>query len=152
MHGEPRQEELDAYSESLYPRRFGWSPVRALRAGRYKLIEAPRGELYDLDTDPFEQRNIYEERRTLARGLGERLATFERNIPAGPRDRVANPMPPVELQQRLASLGYVGSSVSYPPSDRPDLPDAKDCIRGQAGSAAAQRCAAAKPHASANAR
>ena len=41
MHGEPQHVELDAYSESHYPLRFGWSPLRALRAGRYKLIEAP---------------------------------------------------------------------------------------------------------------
>ena len=37
-----------AYSESLYPARLGWSPLRALRNDRYKVIVAPRPELYDL--------------------------------------------------------------------------------------------------------
>ena len=36
----------------------------ALRGGRYKLIDAPRPELYDLERDPFEERNIFEERRS----------------------------------------------------------------------------------------
>ena len=69
MRGQPQDLKLDAYSESLYPRRFGGSPLRALRAGRYKLIDAPRPELYDLDRDPFEQRNIYDERRIHRRTL-----------------------------------------------------------------------------------
>ena len=40
--------DLEAYAESEYPRRLGWSPLRALRDGRFKLIDAPRPELYDL--------------------------------------------------------------------------------------------------------
>ena len=44
---------LDAYSESLYARNhYGWSELRALRAGRYKYISATRPELYDLERDP----------------------------------------------------------------------------------------------------
>ncbi len=45
--------DLEAYSESFYPQRFGWSPLRAVREGRYKLIDAPRPELYDLERDLF---------------------------------------------------------------------------------------------------
>ena len=55
--------ELDAYAESEYPRRFGWSPLRSVRDSRFKLIDAPRPELYDLQLDPFEERNVYAERR-----------------------------------------------------------------------------------------
>lgn len=43
----------------------------ALRTGRFKLIDAPRPELYDLRLDPFEERNIFEQRR----GLGAALQT-----------------------------------------------------------------------------
>ena len=42
---------------------YGWSPLRSLRSGRFKFIEAPRRELYDLERDPFEQQNLYQERR-----------------------------------------------------------------------------------------
>ena len=44
------------------PTRFGWSPLKTLQEGRFKLIDAPRPELYDLDRDPFEERNIHAER------------------------------------------------------------------------------------------
>ena len=44
---------LDAYSEALYPlHHYGWSDLRALRSGRYKVIDAPRPELDDLERDP----------------------------------------------------------------------------------------------------
>ena len=32
-----RGQELEAYSESEYPRRLGWSPLRSLRDGRFKV-------------------------------------------------------------------------------------------------------------------
>jgi arylsulfatase A-like enzyme len=112
---------LEAYSESLYPERLGWSSLRALREGRYKLIEAPRPELYDLDRDPFEERNLYADRRSVADAMAGRLRTLsnERSAPAA--------AVPLDLQQRLASLGYVGWT---PPSraGRLALPDPKDCI------------------------
>ncbi|MEO6213707.1 MAG: sulfatase, partial [Vicinamibacterales bacterium] len=128
LHGEPRDLELEAYSESQYPLRFGWSPLRALRAGRYKLIEAPRPELYDLEPDPFEERNLYEQRRPLARALAKRLMTLESGVPSKSRDNRTDPIPSADLQQRLASLGYVGSGASRAPSDHHDLPDPKDCM------------------------
>ena len=36
-----------AYGETDYPLRFGWAPLRAVRDGGYKFIQAPRPELYD---------------------------------------------------------------------------------------------------------
>lgn len=45
---------IEAYAESVYPRRLGWSPLRVWRDDRYKVIDAPRPELYDLERDPFE--------------------------------------------------------------------------------------------------
>lgn len=127
MHGDARDVELDAYSESLYPQRFGWSPLRALRAGRYKLIDAPRPELYDLDRDPFEQRNIYDERRTVAVALAQRLGTFDRAL--APASRSASESPTSdELRQRLAALGYIASDPPSRSSQDSNLPDPKDCI------------------------
>jgi arylsulfatase A-like enzyme len=123
LTGAARDLGLEAYSESLYPERFGWSPLRALREGRYKLIEAPRPELYDLDRDPFEQRNLYADRRSVADAMTGRLRVLahERRAP--------DSAVPVELQQRLASLGYVGWT---PPglAGRQMPPDPKDCIDG----------------------
>ena len=47
------------YSESLHTHdSFGWAPLRSVRLGAYKYIEAPRPELYDLEKDPDERNNI----------------------------------------------------------------------------------------------
>ena len=59
MTGARSELGLEAYAEAMYPRfHFGWSDLRTLRAGRYKYIEAPRPELYDLEKDPLESTNI----------------------------------------------------------------------------------------------
>ena len=47
------------YSESLIPYLdFGWSELRALIDGNYKYIAAPEPELYDLEADPEETKNL----------------------------------------------------------------------------------------------
>ena len=51
--------EVYAYGESMAPDlQFGWSALHALRSPRYKFIDAPRPELYDLAADPGETTNI----------------------------------------------------------------------------------------------
>src|SRR5581483_4873758 len=43
MSGTVKDLGLETYSEALYPlHHFGWSDLRAMRSGRYKLIAAPR--------------------------------------------------------------------------------------------------------------
>jgi choline-sulfatase len=117
--------DLEAYAESLYPQQFGWSSLRSLRASRYKLIEAPHPELYDLERDPFEQHNIYEKRRGLAEVMERRLAALGRGASA--QDPAA---PSAEVQERLATLGYVaGRPTPSSPGVR-DQPDPKDCMAG----------------------
>ena len=122
--GSRRDLALEAYSESLYPRRFGWSALHALREGRYKLIDAPRPELYDLERDPFEERNLFAERTTTAAAMRHRLRTL-----AGSHTGVAAPAGSAtpETAARLSSLGYIGSPVP-PALDSANLPDPKDCI------------------------
>lgn len=128
LQGQPAPVELDAYAESQYPLRFGWSPLRALRAGRYKLVEAPRPELYDLERDPFEERNIHEDRPEVARALAGRLSAFGREASSLHGEDRTDPIPTDDLRQRLASLGYVGTGTSHPVPHRGDRPDPKDCM------------------------
>ena len=47
------------FGETDYPQHFGWEPLRAVRSGGFKFIEAPRPELYDLGKDPAELKNMY---------------------------------------------------------------------------------------------
>jgi arylsulfatase A-like enzyme/Flp pilus assembly protein TadD len=122
---------LEAYAESLYPlHHFGWSDLRVLRAGRYKFIAAPRPELYDLQTDPDEAHNLYDQRRSLGDQMAGRLRALERGFTNETRAAEPVDLDP-EARSRLAALGYVGSFVNTPaPTDasRASLPDPKDKI------------------------
>jgi len=125
MNGRKNNLGLEAYSESLYPQRLGWSPLRALRDGKFKLIDAPRPELYDVEDDPIEERNIYDGRRALAEKMTARLAALARGHGSTSTPGAGvNP----EVQARLASLGYLGGAAKRESAGRGALPDPKDCI------------------------
>ena len=101
--------DLEAYAESLYPARMGRAPLHALREGRFKLIDGPQPELYDLERDPFEQDNVIGARARIADAMRARLATI-----VGPGDAphaVLNGEVPRDLRERLAALGYVVNGV-----------------------------------------
>jgi len=117
----------ELYAETFAPLLdFGWSPLRSLRSGRFKFIEAPRRELYDLERDPFEQRNLYQERRDLSNLMEQRLVTLEGNPPLQHVADVSAVAP--DVRQRLASLGYVASAPRAPGESPAGLPDPKDCL------------------------
>lgn len=122
-----RGPDLDAYSESLYARHhYGWSELTALRAGRFKYIQAPRPELYDLEQDPKELDNLFDARRSLADRLAAELlkASAEDVTAAGAPQATVDP----ETRERLAALGYIGSFVSAPRAAGEALADPKDKI------------------------
>jgi choline-sulfatase len=119
---------LDAYSEAMYPlHHYGWSDLRALRSGRYKVIDAPRPELYDIDTDPGELQNLYTDRRALADRMIAQLRTMEEGFT---RTQAALPAEDVdpEARERLAALGYIGSFVASAGDSRSGRADPKDKI------------------------
>ena len=112
-----------AYSETYYPRyHFGWQHLRAVRDGAYKLIDAPRPELYELATDAGETRNIHRARARTAESLRLALEGLARESDEAPAGQGPDP----ETRQRLAALGYVGSLVDADP--RAVLPDPKDKV------------------------
>jgi arylsulfatase A-like enzyme/Tfp pilus assembly protein PilF len=98
----------EIYSESLYARNhFGCAVLRCMRAGRYKYIEAPKPELYDLATDPDELHNLYERESAIAKALGERIAAVRAGSPPGHPGK--SPAP--ETINALRSLGYLSGST-----------------------------------------
>jgi tetratricopeptide (TPR) repeat protein len=112
----------------MYPlHHFGWSELRALRSGRYKLIDAPRQELFDLERDPRETTNIFEERRAVGDGMVARLRKMEQEFEHAPAARPAGDVDP-DVRARLAALGYVGSFVATADDRRSDRADPKDKI------------------------
>lgn len=119
---------LVAHSESWYPRyHYGWSELRAIQDGRFKLIRAPRPEWYDLATDPGESRDQSAGNAARLDVFGRALDDFESRIaragaPQGPRPIDA------ETEERLAALGYVAGSVNLKTLDQPARGDPKDKI------------------------
>jgi arylsulfatase A-like enzyme/Tfp pilus assembly protein PilF len=128
MTGKVRELGLDAYSEAMYPlHHYGWSDLHALRAGRYKIIDAPRPELYDMDRDPTEATNVYGERRQLGDTMIAQLRALEGTFSKTQAALPAADVDP-EARQRLAALGYVGSFVATAADSRAGRADPKDKI------------------------
>ena len=113
-----------AYCETYYPAEFGWSPLRALRSGRFKYIDAPKPELYDLVADPGETHNLYQAKRAVANELNAQLRGLLSKIT--PKASTAETRAtPTEITL-LASLGYLGSSTAASSAGNEHLPDPKD--------------------------
>ena len=72
------------FGETDYPLRWGWSPLRALRAENTKWIKAPRPELYDLRADPKELNNLYAPgtANVKAQSMQALMAAWEAKLPA----------------------------------------------------------------------
>jgi arylsulfatase A-like enzyme/Tfp pilus assembly protein PilF len=105
------------YMESLRPSLdYGWAPLFGLRGHRYKFIQAPVQEFYDLTSVEGEDRNLdgalgpdaTEVRDRLAAELDERLSRW-----ASVDDVIleAQTLDP-ETRARLEALGYVGDATS----------------------------------------
>lgn len=114
--------DRENYIETFYPREnYGWSELVGLISGDWKYIRAPRPELYDLKTDPAENRNLATSAGSLAAEIGRTLEALVREkagVGAGPNRALT-----AEEQERLRSLGYVNFSGG---ASGPAAPDPKD--------------------------
>ncbi len=123
LDGSGRVPTANIYSESLSPRyHFGWSELYSLTRDEYRLIRAPRDELYDISTDPRERTSIAAERTqvhtAMRRALDAIIANQRVEAPSAVSD---------DDRRKLAALGYVSSRSSAPLEARgDDLPDPKD--------------------------
>lgn len=111
------------YSQSVYARdTFRWAALRSLRLGRWKYIQAPREELFDLEKDPTEQSNLLRLSQAAAAGLRAELSALMTKHPR------SNPAPARDssdaAKKTLGSLGYLsGGSRKTPLRDAPDPKD-----------------------------
>jgi arylsulfatase A-like enzyme/Tfp pilus assembly protein PilF len=98
--------EEPAYAESLFASlQLGWAPLHALRTTRFKLVRAPRPELYAVDRDPGESHDLASERPAVLRELSARLEPLL-SVEA-PR---AAATPDGDAAERLRALGYLGAA------------------------------------------
>jgi Tfp pilus assembly protein PilF len=104
-----KEPPLAAYAETYVPKlAMGGAALHALRDERFKLIDAPRPELYDLARDPGETRNRYADEPQTAQGL---RAELERLTVGGSRAMNVRPVDE-ETVKKLQALGYLGADPS----------------------------------------
>jgi len=110
------------YSESVYARdSFRWAALRSLRAGRWKYIEAPHAELFDLERDPGEQSNLLRANEAVAATMRAELSRLmAKHARANPPARDTSDA----TKKTMESLGYL-SGRSRRASLR-EGPDPKD--------------------------
>jgi arylsulfatase A-like enzyme len=115
LTGEDPGETGDLFWHFPHYHHQGVSPCGAMRSGRYKLVEwfeasiggnpdRPAFELYDLETDPFEDVDISAENPELTHEMAGRLEAWRQSVCAQPMtlnadfdpvaDQVAAPPPP----------------------------------------------------------
>jgi arylsulfatase A-like enzyme/tetratricopeptide (TPR) repeat protein len=123
LNGSGSIPENGIYSEALYSRfHFGWSELYALTDSRYRLIRAPRDELFDLHTDAAESKSVAAEHPQVRQAMRSAIDTMISGVSIAPPSAVTE-----EDRQRLAALGYVGTGSRAPLTQPGDsLPDPKD--------------------------
>jgi len=123
----PGPGDLPGYSESHYARtHFGWGSLRAVMDGRYKYIDAPRPELYDLNLDPGETKNIMDDKPQIAAALKKEMEKIlEQSATGGWLPEPASM--DSETRARLEALGYLTAAPS-PDQQEARRADPKDML------------------------
>jgi arylsulfatase A-like enzyme/Flp pilus assembly protein TadD len=118
-----------AYSETFYAfSSFGWSPLHGIETERYHYIDAPTPELYDLNSDPTESKNIVAQQSATVAVLRDKLQQRLALRPFKPSETGSSNLDP-DAAEKLRELGYVAyrSPVSAEVL-KAGLPDPKNKI------------------------
>src|SRR5262249_35049000 len=108
IEGPPDPTPPGADAETSGPRLArGGAALRALRDARYKLIDAPRAELYDLERDPGETRTLLGDEPRIAQALRTELE----RVTAGSQGAMSVRPVDNEALEKLEALGYLGAGA-----------------------------------------
>lgn len=122
------RKDREVLVETFYPKEnFGWSELVGLLAGKWKFIQAPRPELYDLKTDPEERKNLYDYSKEIAEELKKKLENLLLSIGSSPAQISAASR--AEDLEKLRSLGYLNFAPTRPGSTYPDPKEKIDLLR-----------------------
>jgi arylsulfatase A-like enzyme/tetratricopeptide (TPR) repeat protein len=117
--GDDRPSYFEAMTANLSR---GWAPLRGVIVGRDKYIDLPIEELYALNTDPTEARNLRSSDGTRAEVLQNALRGFNTAPPALPGEETS------AVRDRLRALGYTGGSPAAPRDRYVEADDPKRLI------------------------
>jgi arylsulfatase A-like enzyme len=115
--------EHPVYSEAVYARdQFHWAALRALRIGRWKFIQSPRAELFDLEKDPRESLNLLRGNAAEATTLRAELAKLTARY--APPEKLPVADSSKATRNALQSLGYLaGTDRANSTGEGPDPKD-----------------------------
>lgn len=122
IEGRTRETQRNYYSETYLPfYTYGWAKLKVLQRGRWKYIDAPQPELYDLMRDPLE----LTDQSRLQQGLGHDMKRdLDEWLAAFDSDQEASLSLDSEALAQLRSLGYLsvgsGSVSDVPNEERPN--------------------------------
>jgi tetratricopeptide (TPR) repeat protein len=120
--------EYFSYSETYYPRfHYGWSELKSYQNEKFKLIVAPKLELYDLARDPRELNNIVDSQPEEARRLMNLINEFIDETGKNAYELDYSHMDE-ESRQKLAALGYIGTFAASSSLEGRRLGDPKEKI------------------------
>jgi arylsulfatase A-like enzyme/Tfp pilus assembly protein PilF len=114
------------YSESGYGHlSFGWSVLKAWRAGNYLYVDAPERELYDQSADPLATHNLALEGKAVVETAAAQMAEFRRKTAAESTEKTRLS---AEQTESLHALGYMGSDSAPANDSNADGADPKQKI------------------------
>jgi Flp pilus assembly protein TadD len=103
----------ELYAESFAPLvEFGWAPLRSVRSGKWKLVAAPKPELFDIEHDPDETTNLAASEPTVVQDLVARVNRYSGADIANAASVTT------EAAERLRALGYASGSIRNQPASR----------------------------------
>src|SRR5206468_10290473 len=102
-----------AYGETYFPLFYmNWAPLRSIQEDRWKFIDAPVPELYDLASDATERTNLAA--REPARAAALRHALDQ--LTGGAAGAMSSRKVDADTVQKLAALGYIGAAAEAAPA------------------------------------
>jgi len=115
------------FCQSLEPTKYNANPLLGIISDRYKYIHTTRSEIYDLQKDQFELKNMIQQDPKRARLMeGELLQVLENAKSENKMNKGKGV--DAEIFSKLESLGYVGSNINEDFLIDPEKDDPKDII------------------------
>jgi tetratricopeptide (TPR) repeat protein len=96
--------------------------LRGVLVGREKFIDLPIAELYDLNDDAKELRNVFPVKTDRGNVLNNTLKSFSVALPGRPQTETA------EVKESLRSLGYIGGAMAATKEKYTEADDPKKLI------------------------
>jgi choline-sulfatase len=111
LGGDSESPDRPLFAESEVPFfTYGWARLRAVRQGAIKLIDAPVQELYNLDHDPGENRNLARDHAADVRRMEAEVERWT----AGDRDADTTLAVDSQTAEELRALGYLAGDPGRP--------------------------------------